>query len=97
MEFMHSIEVSGFPSHKLCLKVGTPIMLLRNLNPSKSLCNETQLIIKRLSARVIEVEILISRVVENIEFLPRITFIFDNNGLPFPLLSDNFPYTLRMQ
>jgi ATP-dependent DNA helicase PIF1 len=85
MEFLHSIEVSGFPSHKLCLKVGASIMLLRNLNPSKGLCNETWLIIKRLSARVIEVEILTSKATGNIDFLLRITFIFNKNDMHFPL------------
>jgi hypothetical protein len=91
MEFLHSIEVSGFPSHKLCLKVGAPIMLLRNLNPSKGLCNGMRLIVKRLFVRVIEVEILTGRVAGNIEFLLRITFIFDKNGLPFPLHKRYFP------
>jgi hypothetical protein len=91
MEFLHSIEVNDFPSHKLCLKVGAAIMLLWNLNPSKGLCNGTWFIIKHLSACVIEVEILIGKATWNIEFLPQITFIFDKNGLPFPLRRWQFP------
>lgn len=40
-EFLNSL----IPSHKLVLKVGAPIILLRNLNPSK-LCSGTRLQVK---------------------------------------------------
>ena len=30
-EFLNSLEVSGFPSHVLSLKISTPIIILRSL------------------------------------------------------------------
>lgn len=33
-EFLHKIEPPNFPYHKIALKVGVPIMLLRNINQS---------------------------------------------------------------
>ncbi|CAA0824366.1 PIF1 helicase, partial [Striga hermonthica] len=38
-EFLNRIKCSGLPNHKLHLKVGTPVMLLRNIDHSTGLCN----------------------------------------------------------
>jgi hypothetical protein len=32
-EFLNTLEVSGMPSHKLLLKIGAPVILVRNLDP----------------------------------------------------------------
>ncbi|KAI8430407.1 hypothetical protein MSG28_000690 [Choristoneura fumiferana] len=42
MEFLNSLSASGLLAHTITLKVGVPIMLLRNLSPPK-LCNGTRL------------------------------------------------------
>ncbi len=41
-EFLNSFTPPGISPHKLILKVGSPIIVLRNLNPAK-LCNGTRL------------------------------------------------------
>ncbi|XP_076946793.1 uncharacterized protein LOC143618469, partial [Bidens hawaiensis] len=38
-ELLNSLRISGLPNHKLVLKVGVPVMLLRNLNQKEGLCN----------------------------------------------------------
>ena len=35
-EFLHSIETSGLPPHKLNVKVNMPVMVIRSLNPPRS-------------------------------------------------------------
>jgi ATP-dependent DNA helicase PIF1 len=42
------------PSHEIRLKVGVPIMLIRNIDRAIGLCNGTRLIVSRLSDHVIE-------------------------------------------
>ncbi|XP_054808737.1 uncharacterized protein LOC129310855 [Prosopis cineraria] len=53
-EFLNTINCSGLPPHILSLKVGAPIMLLRNIDQASSLCNGTRLRITRLGKNVIE-------------------------------------------
>ena len=57
-EFLNTISTSGLPNHKLRLKVGVPVMLLRNLNKKLGLCNGTRLIITRLGKRALEGKII---------------------------------------
>jgi hypothetical protein len=56
-EFLNSLEMSGLPPHNLQLKVGSVIIMLRNINQPR-LCNGTRLSVKKLMTNVIEVTIL---------------------------------------
>ena len=53
-EFLNTIKSSGIPNHELKLKVGVPIMLLRNTDPADGMCNGTRMIITKLGDYVIE-------------------------------------------
>jgi ATP-dependent DNA helicase PIF1 len=93
-EFLNTLEVSGMPSHKLPFKIGAPMMLLRNLDPSAGLCNGTRLIIRRFTMRVIEAGIITGKGANNVAFIPRIKFISDNSNLPFTFVRKQFPLRL---
>ncbi|CAH9117491.1 unnamed protein product [Cuscuta epithymum] len=51
-EFLNKIRISGVSNHELTLKVGIPVMLLRNIDHSMGLCNGTRLIITRLGDHI---------------------------------------------
>ncbi|XP_076929112.1 uncharacterized protein LOC143593337 [Bidens hawaiensis] len=57
-ELLNGLRISGLPNHKLVLKVGVPVMLLRNLNQKEDLCNDTRLQIVSLGTRVVEAKII---------------------------------------
>ncbi|KDO17668.1 hypothetical protein SPRG_21836 [Saprolegnia parasitica CBS 223.65] len=48
VEFLNTVNLAGFPPHRLELKVNATVMLLRNLCPRRGLCNGTRLMLKRL-------------------------------------------------
>lgn len=55
-DFLHSLTPNGMPPHRLVLKHNSPIILLRNMNPTEGLCNGTRLICKELKKNVIHAE-----------------------------------------
>ncbi|OWZ14527.1 Helitron helicase [Phytophthora megakarya] len=41
-EVLHAVNLNGIPRHKLMLKKGIPIIMMRNLNRDIGLCNVTR-------------------------------------------------------
>ncbi|CAB5127102.1 unnamed protein product [Rhizophagus irregularis] len=70
IEFLNSLTIGGLPPHKLSLKIGSPIILLRNLNPSDGLCNGTRLICHSFQKHVIEAEIITGKHAGLYTFIP---------------------------
>jgi ATP-dependent exoDNAse (exonuclease V) alpha subunit len=93
-EFLNTLEVNGMLSHKLPLKIGAPVMLLRNLDPSTGLCNGMHLIVRRFTMRAVEAKIITCKGVSNVAFILRIKFISNNSGLPFTFARKQFPLQL---
>jgi len=91
-EFLYSLQTSGIPNHKLKLKVGTPIMLIRNLDQTDGLCNGTRLIITKLGSNVIEAEVVTGPNIGNRTYIPRINMSPSESPWPFKLIRRQFPF-----
>ncbi|KAH8968658.1 hypothetical protein BDL97_03G140000 [Sphagnum fallax] len=91
LESLSEESHTGIANHELELKVGVPILLLRNLNQSIGLCNGTRLIVKRLGQRVIEAEIITGNNVGKRVFIPRIIMSPFGTDWPFVLHRCQFP------
>ncbi|PIA55021.1 hypothetical protein AQUCO_00800035v1 [Aquilegia coerulea] len=70
--FLNSISPCGLPLHKLTLKLGSPIILIRNLSPKTGLCNGTRLLCIGFYENFIHVEIVNVSSSGSKIFLPRI-------------------------
>ncbi|XP_025653144.1 uncharacterized protein [Arachis hypogaea] len=75
VEFLNQIRCSGLPNHSLKLKIGVPIILLRNIDPVGGLCNGTRLVVRDLGRTVIGADIVSgSNVGDKARRHPRWTF-----------------------
>ena len=72
VEFLNFITASGLPLSHLVLKVGSPLMLLCNLDLSNGLCNGTHLNLTRFKPHVLECRILSRVGCGNTVLIPRI-------------------------
>jgi hypothetical protein len=93
-EYLNSLDPSGLPPFKLHLKVGCPIMLLRNIAPKAGLCNGTRLMVVRCATRIIEAQILTGEKFGNLVFIPRISLTPSSSELPFEMTRRQFPIRL---
>lgn len=91
VEFLNEQTPSGMPPHVLLLKKGVIIMLLRNLNPKKGMCNGTRLIVEELQRNVIKAKIISECNKGNIVLIPRIDLAPSETTLPFVLRRRQFP------
>lgn len=90
-EFLNAQIISGMPPHSLHLKPGSIIMLIRNLDPKKGLCNGTRLIVDNLYVNFIKAKILTGTHKGDLAFLPRIDLAPTDTDLPFTLKRRQFP------
>lgn len=90
-EFLNTLDPAGFPPHHLMLKVGSPIMVLRNLNPPH-LVNGTRLVIRSLQNNLIEAVIMMGQFRGQIVLIPRIPLIAEDLIVRFKRLQ--FPVRL---
>ena len=94
-EYINSLQASGMPPHRLCLKKGCIVMLLRNLNTKEGLCNGTRLIVDRImNERLLLCIVANGKRKGNTVFIPKImmTPTDENDGFEWRRLQ--FPVKL---
>ena len=57
-EFLQQLNASGLPPALLCLKVGSLVILLRNLDPGEGLCNGTRMVVLNMRKKVLQYRII---------------------------------------
>ncbi|OWZ22794.1 Helitron helicase [Phytophthora megakarya] len=92
-EFLNSLNFSGILPHRIVFKVGTLIIMIRNLNSDAGLCNGTWLRVVSLRERSIQATIMSGPFKGMMVFIPRIIFYSedDDKEFPFKLRRKPFP------
>jgi len=93
-DFLNSIKVSGMPHHSLRLKVGAPVMLLRNLDPKGGLCNGTRLHITQFCSHIVEAKVITGDRIGKIVYIPLINITPSDTKLPFKMRRRQFPLSV---
>ncbi|KAJ7195159.1 hypothetical protein O6H91_Y512300 [Diphasiastrum complanatum] len=85
IEYLNSVQPSECPPHKLVLKIGMIVMLLRSIVSHKGLCNDRRLIILRLGGQVIEAEIVTGKNMGSRVLIPCIPIVPSDSNIRFEL------------
>ena len=102
VEFLQQLNSSGLPPALFCLKVGCPVILLRNLDLGEELCNGTRIVVLNIRIVVLNVRKMLQyriiskdrRFRRKVMLIPRIRLLSNANILPVPLKRLQFPVRL---
>ncbi|KAL7506447.1 hypothetical protein ACHAXN_003732 [Cyclotella atomus] len=93
VEVLNKINTSGIPPHRLALKPGACIILIKNLNTKFGHCNGTMYIIIEMTPRLIKAVKLNGGPHSEI-LIPRIPMISQDSDFPVPFKRLQFPVLL---
>lgn len=85
VEFLHSLNASGLPIAQLRLKVGCPVILLRNIDARRGLCNGTRGTIVSMGHHLLEIRLIGGDHDGETTLIPRITLSPSLTGLDFSI------------
>uniref|UniRef100_A0A0D3EA50 ATP-dependent DNA helicase n=1 Tax=Brassica oleracea var. oleracea TaxID=109376 RepID=A0A0D3EA50_BRAOL len=90
-DFLNTIKVHGLLYHSLRLKVGCPVMVLRNIAPTDGLMNGTRLQITQLMDFMIQARIITGVRIGEIVNIPRLLITPSDTRLPFKMRRRQLP------
>jgi len=94
VEYLNEINCSGVPLSKLEIKLGCPVIVLKNLDAANGVCNGSRGILRRYRHRVMEVELITGDHAGNKIFVPRIDNYPTDNQVAFKFCRRQFPIRL---
>jgi len=94
VELLNDINGSTLPLAKLEVKAGCPMMVLKNLDQSRGVCNGSRGILTRYRNRVLEVKLITGQHAGDIVFIPRIPNQPSDDENSFKFTRKQFPVRL---
>ena len=71
VEFLNTIVMSGLPPHKLILKLGMPVMLIRNIK-QEGAANGTRAIVRGMHDKLLDLELVTGPAAGPWLYVPRV-------------------------
>ncbi|XP_022041435.1 uncharacterized protein LOC110944017 [Helianthus annuus] len=93
-DVLNKLHLSGLSNHKLVLKVGAPVMLLRNIDQTNGLCNGTRLQVTKLGKLVIEAKIITGNNIGHHTLISRLKMTPSDKRIPVKIARRQFPLSL---
>ena len=93
-EFLQTVDFPFITPIRLDLKVGAPIILLRNLDPEYRLYNGTRVVILRMGRNVLKTRVLTGDFTGQKRLIPRIKLTTQPAEFPYLLTRLQFPVRL---
>jgi hypothetical protein len=90
-EYLNSLRLSGLPLHELKLKIGCPLMVMRNIDPTHGLCNGTRVTLQSVVNNILVVTIDNGSHEGSTGYIPRVDLIPSDIDLPFVFKRRQFP------
>jgi hypothetical protein len=94
VEYLHSLNFGGISPSRLELKTGVPLMLLRNIDPERGLCNGTRLRLVQMRTSCLQVRILTGPCQGELALISKIKISTNPGQLSFELERTQFPVRL---
>jgi ATP-dependent DNA helicase PIF1 len=91
-EILNATTPSGLPPHKLILKTGAPIMLLRNLGGNTGACNGTRMFVDRVTRGTLTATFADGELGQkNVQLtIPRVSLTPSDNVMPYTMTRRQF-------
>lgn len=93
-EFLNTLSPSDVPPHELLLKSGAVVILIRNVNVRKGLCNGLRLLVAECGEHVLKCRIIGGERRGEYVLLQRFNLTSETDGIPFKFTRRQFPVKL---
>ena len=93
-ELLQSFNPSSLPPSRLKLKIGAPVILIRNLYPKHGLCNGTRMVVTKMRKHCIEVRLLGGEFHGQTHLIPKIKTSSTEGELPYVVTRFQLPVRL---
>ena len=91
VHFLNTLSGTGIPPHKLTLKVGCPIILLRHIDPKRGLTNGTRLQVMAMYRHFIDARVLTGKAMDERVYITSMPLTPSDTDLPFTFRRKQLP------